>query len=68
MFQDITALFDFQGSLEYLPELLRGGLVSVELTFCVMLISLVFGLIIALMRLSRSCSWPAMTATSMRVR
>jgi len=53
MFQNITALFDFEGSVEYLPELLRGALVSVELTFCVMLISLVFGLIIALMRLSR---------------
>ena len=53
MFQNIAALFDFEGSLEYLPELLRGALISVELTFCVMLISLVFGLIIALMRLSR---------------
>ena len=53
MFQNIAALFDFEGSLEYLPELLRGAVVSVELTFCVMLISLVFGLIIALMRLSR---------------
>jgi len=53
MFQNITSLFDFEGSVEYLPELLRGALVSVELTFCVMLISLVFGLIIALMRLSR---------------
>jgi ectoine/hydroxyectoine ABC transporter permease protein EhuD len=53
MFQNITSLFDFEGSVEYLPELFRGALVSVELTFCVMLISLVFGLIIALMRLSR---------------
>jgi ectoine/hydroxyectoine ABC transporter permease protein EhuD len=59
MFQNITALFDFEGSVEYLPELLRGALVSVELTFCVMLISLVFGLIIALMRLSR----PRLTRT-----
>jgi polar amino acid transport system permease protein len=54
MFQNISALFDFEGSLVYLPDLLRGALVSVELTFCVMLISLVFGLIIALMRISRS--------------
>jgi polar amino acid transport system permease protein len=52
MLQNIAALFDFEGSVEYLPELLRGALVSVELTFCVMLISLVFGLIIALMRVS----------------
>jgi len=47
-------VFDFGGSLEYLPELLRGALVSVELTICVMVIALIFGLIIALMRISRS--------------
>jgi polar amino acid transport system permease protein len=54
MLDNIAALFDFRGSVEYLPDLLRGAVVSVELTFCVMLISLVFGLIIALMRVSRS--------------
>jgi ectoine/hydroxyectoine ABC transporter permease protein EhuD len=54
MLHNIAALFDFEKSVEYLPELLHGALVSVELTFCVMLISLVFGLIVALMRISRS--------------
>src|SRR6266566_2555666 len=50
MLQNIAALFDFGGSIEYLPDLFRGALVSVELTFCVMVI----GLIIALMRISHS--------------
>src|SRR6266481_3792665 len=54
MLQNIAALFDFSGSVEYLPDLFQGALVSVELTFCVMVIGLVFGLIIALMRISRS--------------
>jgi His/Glu/Gln/Arg/opine family amino acid ABC transporter permease subunit len=54
MLQNIAALFDFRGSVEYLPDLFRGALVSVELTFCVMVIGLIFGLIIALMRISRS--------------
>jgi len=52
MFQNIASLFDFRGSIEYLPDLLRAAVVSVELTFCVMLISLIFGLVLALMRLS----------------
>ena len=54
MLQNIAALFDFSGSVEYLPDLFQGALVSVELTFCVMVIGLIFGLIIALMRISRS--------------
>src|SRR5262245_43644309 len=54
MLGNIGALFDFSGSVEYLPDLLRAALVSVEITVCVMLISLVFGLIIALMRVSHS--------------
>jgi len=53
MLDKIGALFDFRGSVEYLPDLFFGAVVSVELTFCVMLIGLVFGLIIALMRISR---------------
>jgi ectoine/hydroxyectoine ABC transporter permease protein EhuD len=53
MLDKIAALFDFRGSVEYLPDLLYGAVVSVELTFCVMVIGLVFGLILALMRLSR---------------
>jgi len=54
MLGKLGALFDFAGSVEYLPDLLRAALVSVEITVCVMLISLVFGLIIALMRVSHS--------------
>src|SRR5262249_41596743 len=54
MLGNIAALFDFSGSIEYLPDLLRAAVVSVELTICVMLISLVFGLVIALMRISHS--------------
>ena len=42
MLDNIASLFDFSGSVEYLPELFRGALVSVELTFCVMVIGLVF--------------------------
>ena len=54
MLERIAALFDFRGSVEYLPDLLLAAVISVELTVCVMLIGLVFGLLIALMRLSRS--------------
>jgi polar amino acid transport system permease protein len=54
MLDKIAALFDFRGSVEYLPDLFYGAVVSVELTFCVMVIGLVAGLIIALMRISRS--------------
>ncbi len=53
MFQDIFALFDFSHTLDYLPDLLRGALISVELTISVMALSLVFGLIVALARLAR---------------
>jgi polar amino acid transport system permease protein len=54
MLDKIAALFDFRGSVEYLPDLFYGAVISVELTICVMLIGLVFGLLVALMRLSRS--------------
>jgi polar amino acid transport system permease protein len=53
MFSEFTKLFDFSDAGDYLPDLLAGALVSVELTICVMAISLVVGLVIALMRLSR---------------
>jgi ectoine/hydroxyectoine ABC transporter permease protein EhuD len=51
--KDIFTLFNFSGAGEYLPDLLRGALVSVELTLTVMALSLVFGLIVALARLTR---------------
>jgi len=53
MLDNLLSLFDFRGSLDYLPGLLRGALVSVELTVSVMALSLVFGLVVALARLAR---------------
>src|SRR5438552_17331 len=47
-------MFNFTGATNYLPELLRGAWISVQLTIYVMAISLVFGLIVALCRLSPS--------------
>jgi ABC-type arginine transport system permease subunit len=44
LLQNIASLFDFRGSVDYLPDLLQGALVSIELTACVMLASLVLGL------------------------
>jgi ectoine/hydroxyectoine ABC transporter permease protein EhuD len=49
----IFTLFNFSGAGEYLPDLLRGAVVSIELTLSVMALSLVFGLIVALARLTR---------------
>ena len=54
MFERVIGLFDFRGSVEYLPDLLAAAVVSVELTICVMIVGLIAGLIIALMRISRS--------------
>ena len=67
MLDKIAALFDFRGSVEYLPDLLRAAVVSVELTFCVMLVGLVFGLIIALMRISRSRTLRLISTTYVEV-
>jgi ABC-type amino acid transport system permease subunit len=44
----LLLMFNFAGAVEYLPDLLRGAVVSVELTFCVMALSLFFGLLLAL--------------------
>ena len=51
--RDIFTLFNFSGAVEYLPDLFRGALISIELTLTVMALSLVFGLIVALARLTR---------------
>src|SRR5690348_8577635 len=51
--RDIFTLFNFSGAGEYLPDLLFGALVSIELTLSVMALSLVFGLIVALARMTR---------------
>jgi polar amino acid transport system permease protein len=53
MSHGVFAFFDFRHALEYLPDLLQGALISVELTFAVMALSLVFGLIVALARMAR---------------
>ena len=60
MFSNLFSLFNFRDAGSYLPDLLRGALISVELTFWVMALSLVFGLVVALARLSRfkSFRWP----------
>jgi polar amino acid transport system permease protein len=53
MFSNLISLFNFRDAPSYLPDLLRGALISVELTLAVMALSLVFGLVVALARLSR---------------
>jgi polar amino acid transport system permease protein len=47
-------LFNFEGIGDYLPDLIHGTLISLELTFCVMLISLPLGLLLALAKIGRS--------------
>lgn len=54
MFKPFLDLFNFQGVSDYLPDLLRGALISIELTLCVMVISLPFGLVLCLMKIGRS--------------
>jgi hypothetical protein len=43
MFSNLFSLFNFRDAGSYLPDLLRGALISVELTLSVMALSLVFG-------------------------
>jgi polar amino acid transport system permease protein len=50
--QNFLTLFNFTGATNYLPELLKGAWISVQLTFWVMALSLVLGLLVALCRLS----------------
>jgi polar amino acid transport system permease protein len=63
MFHGVFSLFDFSHALEYLPDLLQGALISVELTFAVMALSLVVGLIVALARMARQ-RWIRIVATT----
>ncbi len=67
MFQDVFALFNFRNTLEYLPDLLWAALISVELTFAVMALSLVFGLIVALARMSRLRAIRTIAATYVEI-
>ena len=47
-------LFNFDGFSDYLPDLVRGTITSLELTLCIMLISLPCGLLLALAKIGRS--------------
>ena len=53
MLDNLLSLFNFRDAGVYLPDLLRGALISVELTASVMALSLVIGLVVALARLAR---------------
>jgi polar amino acid transport system permease protein len=54
MLSQFFNLFNFADAGDYLPDLLRGALISVELTICVMLLSLVVGLLLALGKIGRN--------------
>jgi ectoine/hydroxyectoine ABC transporter permease protein EhuD len=54
MLTTFLGLFDLHGAGDYMPALLRGAATSLALTACIMLISLPLGLLIALVKLSRS--------------
>ena len=49
----LFALFNFRDAVQYIPDLLRAAMISVELTFIIMALSLVVGLIVALARMTR---------------
>ena len=49
----IFALFNFGEAVQYVPDLLRAAVVSVELTLLIMGLSLVLGLVVALARMTR---------------
>ncbi|ASW01755.1 amino acid ABC transporter permease [Paraburkholderia aromaticivorans] len=42
----------FQNAIEFLPILLKGAVVTIEITFCSFVLSTVLGLVLALMRVS----------------
>lgn len=50
--QNLSNYFDFSDSWEYIPDILHGALVTVQLTVLVTLLSLAFGMFVALCRLS----------------
>jgi ectoine/hydroxyectoine ABC transporter permease protein EhuD len=53
MWSILGLLFNVRGISSYLPQLLRGAIVTIELTISAMALSLVLGLIVALMRVTR---------------
>ncbi|MFM0417716.1 amino acid ABC transporter permease [Paraburkholderia aromaticivorans] len=44
----------FQNAVEFLPILLKGAVVTIEITFCSFVLSTVLGLVLALMRVSNN--------------
>jgi polar amino acid transport system permease protein len=44
----------FQSAVEFLPILLKGAVVTIEITFCSFILSTVLGLVLALMRVSEN--------------
>lgn len=50
---NITDLFNFEGFDEFLPDLLSGAFVTIELTFIVAILSLMLGLAVALLGMTR---------------
>ena len=42
----------FQNAIDFLPILLKGAVVTIEITFCSFILSTLFGLLLALMRVS----------------
>ena len=53
MLSNLARLFDFSDAHTYVPDLLHGMVISIELTVIVMALGLTFGLVVALARLSR---------------
>jgi len=53
MLRNLARLFDFSDAHTYVPDLLHGMVISIELTVIVMALGLTFGLVVALARLSR---------------
>ncbi|MGV2290314.1 amino acid ABC transporter permease [Trinickia sp. YCB016] len=54
MLNTFLNLFDLHDASNYLPDLLRGALTSVELTFSILALALPFGLLLALARIGRA--------------
>ncbi|RKF38232.1 amino acid ABC transporter permease [Paraburkholderia fungorum] len=44
----------FQNAIEFLPILLKGAVVTIEITFCSFILSTLLGLVLALMRVSQN--------------
>lgn len=45
-----------QNALDFLPILLKGAIITIEITACAFVLSSVLGLVLALMKVSRNCA------------